>query len=158
MQEYSKIRTFLIQQKNNTPLLPERSLKAQSKEYIMIPAIAYQVCLTKSNVPDNIVTRTVVDLAKYYERNGVEFGKALDIIAERTKLERPLVKAIMKRYSNTLDVESNEENDGLTQEFYYTLYDPIMKRCFPDLIPKEEYEHNTYFEETRPAYIDLNRE
>lgn len=158
MQEYSKIRTFLIQQKNNTPLLPERGLKAQNKEYIMIPAIAYQVCLTKSNVPDNIVTRTVVDLAKYYERNGFEYEKTLDIIAERTKLERPLVKAIMKRYINTLDVESNEENDGLTQEFYYALYDPIMKRCFPDLIPKEEYEHNTYFEETRPAYIDLNRE
>ena len=112
MQEYSKIRTFLIQQKNNTPLLPERGLKAQNKEYIMIPAIAYQVCLTKSNVPDNIITRTVVDLAKYYKRNGFEYGKTLDIIAERTKLERSLVKAILKRYINTLDAESNEENDG----------------------------------------------
>lgn len=158
MQEYSKIRTFLIQQKNNTPLLPERGLKAQNKEYIMIPAIAYQVCLTKSNVPDNIITRTVVDLAKYYKRNGFEYGKTLDIIAERTKLERSLVKAILKRYINTLDAESNEENDGLIQEFYYALYDPIMKRCFPDLIPKEEYDQNTYFEETKPAYIDLSRE
>lgn len=124
----------------------------------MIPAIAYQVCLTKSSVPDNIVTRTVVDLAKHYERSGYEFGKILDIVATRTKLERALVKAIMKRYNNTLDVESNEENDGLTQEFYYALYDPIMKRCFPDLIPKEEFERNTYFEEVKPAYIDLNRE
>lgn len=158
MQEYSKIRTFLIQQKNSVPLLPDRSLRAQNKEYIMIPAIAYQVCLTKSSVPDNIVTRTVVDLSKLYERNGFEFGKILDIIAERTKLERPLVKAILKRYSNTLDVESSEENDGLIQEFYYALYDPIMKRCFPILIPKEEYEQNTYFEETKPAYIDLNKE
>lgn len=159
MQEYSKIRTFLIPQKNSIPLLPAKSFKAQSKniEYIMIPAIAYQVCLTKSNVPDNIVTRTVVDLTKYYERTGIEFGKTLDIVAGKTKLSRPLVKAIIKRYNNTLDVESNEENDGLTQKFYYALYDPIMKRCFPDLIPKEEYEYNTYFEEKRPAYIDLNR-
>ena len=158
MQEYSKIRTFLIQQKNNTPLPPERRLKAQNIEYIMIPAIAYQVCLTKSNTSDNINTRTVVDLTKHYESSGIEPGKALDIVAERTKLNRLLVKAIMKRYNNTLDVESNEENDGLTQEFYYTLYDPIMKRCLPDLIPKEEYEYDTCFEETRPSYIDLNRE
>lgn len=159
MQEYSKIRTFLIQRRNNRPLFPKRSLEAKKNmEYIMIPAIAYQVCLTKSNAPDNIVIRTVVDLTKYYEHSGIEFGKTLDIVAEKTKLSRPLVKAIMKRYNSTLDKESNEENDGLTQEFYYALYDPIMKRCFPDLIPKEEYEYNTYFEETRPTYIDLNRE
>ena len=154
MQEYSKIRTFLIPQKNSMPLHPEKSLKA---EYIMIPAIAYQVCLTKSDSHNNIVTRTVVDLTKYYEHKGIEFGKALDLVAEKTKLSRPLVKAIMKRYNDTLDVESDEENDGLTQEFYYALYDPIMKRCFPDLIPKEKYEDFTYIEEKRPTYIDLNR-
>lgn len=160
MQEYSKIRTFLIQRKNNAPLLPEQSMTGQASKYehIMIPAIAYQVCLTQSNAHENIVTRTVVDLAGYYERGGLEFGKALDLIAERTKLERTLVKAILKRHKNTLDAESNEENDGFTQEFYYVLYDPIMKLCFPDLIPKMEYDQNANFEETRPAWIDLNRE
>ena len=123
MQEYSKIRTFLIQRKNNAPLLPEQSMTGQASKYehIMIPAIAYQVCLTQSNAHENIVTRTVVDLAGYYERGGLEFGKALDLIAERTKLERTLVKAILKRHKNTLDAESNEENDGFTQEFYYVL-------------------------------------
>ena len=158
MQEYSKIRTFLIQRKNSVPLLPERGLRTRKPELVMIPAIAYKVCLTKSNVPDNIVTRTVIDLAKYYERNGLEFGKTLDIVSERTKLDRPLVKAILKRYNNMLDAESDEENDGLIQEFYYTLYDPIMKRCFPDLIPAEVYEENSYFEETNPYFVDLNRD
>lgn len=159
MQEYSKIRTFLIQRKNNAPLLPERSMTGQAGKYehIMIPAIAYQVCLTQPSVHENIVTRTVVDLAGYYERSGFEFGKILDLIAERTKLERALVKAILKHHKNTLDVESDEENDEPTPEFYYVLYDPIMKICFPDLIPKKEYDQNTNFEETQPAWIDLNR-
>ena len=42
MQEYSKIRTFLIQRKNNAPLLPEQSMTGQASKYehIMIPAIA----------------------------------------------------------------------------------------------------------------------
>lgn len=158
MQDYSMIRSFLIQQKNNAPLLPERSLEVQNIEYIMIPAIAYQVCLTKSSVPDNIITRTVVDLFKYYESKGIEFGKAIDIVTERTRLSKPLIRAIIKRHNNILDAETDEINDGLTQEFYYVLYDPIMKRCFPDLISKEEYELNTYFEETRPSYVDLDRE
>ena len=157
MQEYSKIRTFLMQRKNNAPLLPESGLRAYRPEFIMIPAVAYQVCLTKSDVLDNVVTRTVVDLAKYYERNGLAPGEVLDTVSERTKLARPLVKAILRQYENKLDAESGEENDRTTQEFYYVLYDPIMKRCYPDLIPAQDYEKNARFEETKPQYVDLNR-
>lgn len=158
MPEYSRIRTFLTQRKDNGSLLPEKRFDVQARdvERIMIPAIAYQVCLTSSSVPDNIVTRTIIDLAKYYEAKGVEFGLALDAIAERTKLERTLVKAVIKRYRNTLDVERDEENEALTQEFYYALYDPIMKRCLPELIPQEDYEKNTFFGETE-YYVDLQR-
>lgn len=158
MQEYSKIRTFLIRRKDNKPCYPSRDLSPSLPEQIMIPAIAYKVCLTKSSVPDNIVSRTVVDLASHYEHLGYEHGKILDIVAERTKLDRILVKAILKRHQNTLDAETGEENDGLIQEFYYVLYDPIAQNCFPDLISAEQFEADTRFEETSASVIDLKKE
>ena len=48
MQEYSKIRSFLIQRENNRLVLPSEKIVAgqTNVEWVLLPVIAYDVCLT----------------------------------------------------------------------------------------------------------------
>ena len=128
-------------------------------EWVLLPVIAYDVCLTTTINSENIIARTVIDLAKCYSVSIQDKGKVLDLITERTKLNRVLVKAILKRYQNSEEIDSDQENEGLEQKFYRMLYDPITKQFLPRFVPvDDDYQKNTSFEEIVPRVIDTKQD
>ena len=123
-------------------------------ERVVLPAAAYKMSLTTNQVTENIVVKTVVDLMKVYHRQGLERGQAIERIAEKTCLNRLLVKAILKRNENNTDLETGEQNEGATQAFYYLLYDLISGRTFPELIPVEVFEEGARLASVNPPVVD----
>ena len=158
MPEFSKIRTFYIKRRNHRAELPAQWMEGSRCERVVAPAVAYKMCLTSSGNAQNILVQTVVDLMKVYRAEGMERGAAMDRIAQRTLLDRLLVRAILKRYENNVDLETGEENEGITQSFYYLVYDPVSRQTFREMIPAEEYEEGKLLERVEPETVDLLRE
>ena len=149
MQKYSIIRTFYIKRKNRKVGLPERQ---SDMERVVLPAMAYKMSLTTNARSENILVRTAVDLMKVYERQGLERGIAMDLIAEKMKLDPLLVRAILRRNKNNLDRETGVESEGLTQKFYYLIYNALSGRVFPEMIPADDFAEGCLME---PAQVDF---
>lgn len=145
MPEYSKIIAFYIKRKDHKL---ERPAEDCSMERVVLPAMAYKMSLTTNESTKNILVRTVVDLMKVYERQGMERGAAMDRIARKTRLDPLLVRAILRRNRNNLDRETGEENEGITQSFYYLIYDALSGQPFSRMIPAEKFEEGCRMEPT----------
>lgn len=155
MPEFTKIRNFYIRRRKGKIDLPVQRLKGSPFERVILPAAAYKMSLTTMAPSENILARTVVDLVKACQAKGMDRGLAMDYASRRTLLNRQLVGAILKRYENNLDAETQEENEGVTQAFYYLIYDLLAQRPFPELIPSEEFDEGRQMESVSPPAADL---
>lgn len=113
-----------------------------SKDSVVVALPFFSVELSiqeKAEIEENIFFRTVYALREIKKNEGLEPEKIVDYIAEKTTLDRLVVKTIIRNLDQNTDRYTGTINKDPDGRSCYLIYDPIGKEYLFPCIPDNDY-------------------
>ena len=155
MPAFSRTETLLVKRYDDDPgnIYPKGVVKKESIN-VAFPFLCVKLSISnRLSFEDNIFIRTVSALYDIKEKEGYNNEQIIDYLAEKTALDRIVIKTILKKKKLNTDVVTNTLNTQENLKTVFLFYDPISKQFLPSCIEKSDFE---YFSSVAERSVEPN--
>jgi hypothetical protein len=129
----------------------DRILYPPETFYVSVALPLYDAVLDiieKDRLTDNIFIKTVINLIAIKRKEGMDDSQIIDYVADKTRLDRVVVKTIIRKYDNNKDIQTGQINAQLQDSQAHIFYNPITNEYICDWIDDANFERWSYVDQT----------